>query len=116
MEPSERQPAARSASRATAVAAALSDLGIRPNERVLIMLPDGPGFADAFSGAVQRGAVPLPVNPGLTAADVAAIATETGARLVLAPTEWIQGLSGLEAEPLILVEGLQGLWAAALSP
>jgi acyl-CoA synthetase (AMP-forming)/AMP-acid ligase II len=36
---------------------------VRPAERVLIMLPDGPGFAEAFAGTIKQGAVPLPVNP-----------------------------------------------------
>ena len=49
--------------RTAAVAAALAELGVRPAERVLIMLPDGPGFAEAFAGTIKQGAVPLPVNP-----------------------------------------------------
>jgi acyl-CoA synthetase (AMP-forming)/AMP-acid ligase II len=35
--------------RTAAVVAALAELGVRPEERVLIMLPDGPGFAEAFA-------------------------------------------------------------------
>jgi acyl-CoA synthetase (AMP-forming)/AMP-acid ligase II len=108
------QPSGKPADRAVAIAAALAEFGVRPEERVLIMLPDGPGFIDAFTGAMQRGAVPMAVDPRLTAADVAAIATKTGARLVLASAERIHGLADLEAEPLVLVEGLQGLWTAAL--
>jgi hypothetical protein len=52
---------------ALAAAAALGELDVRPDDRVLIMLPDGPGFADAFAGTIQQGAVPLPVNPLLPA-------------------------------------------------
>lgn len=78
------------------------------------MISGGPDFVDAFTGAMRRGAVPLPVNPRLPAADVAVIAAETGARLVLASAEGIHGLTDLEAEPLVPVEGLQGLWVAAL--
>jgi acyl-CoA synthetase (AMP-forming)/AMP-acid ligase II len=48
---------------AAAVAIALGELDVRPEDRVLIMLPDGPGFAESFTGAMQQGAVPLPVNP-----------------------------------------------------
>lgn len=47
-----------------AVVATLTKLHVRPNDRVLIMLPDGPGFAEAFSGAIQQGAVPLPASSG----------------------------------------------------
>lgn len=102
------------ADRAAAVAAALAELGVRPDDRVLIMLPDGPGFLEAFLGVVQRDAVPLPVNPRLATADVAAIVTETGARLVLASAKQIHRLADLNAEPPVLVDGLRGLWAAAL--
>ena len=51
------------ADQTAAVAAALAELGVRPEERVLIMLPDGPGFAEAFASTIAQGAVPLPVNP-----------------------------------------------------
>jgi acyl-CoA synthetase (AMP-forming)/AMP-acid ligase II len=108
------QPSGEPADRAVAIAAALAELGVRPEERVLIMLPDGPGFIDAFTGAMKRGAVPLAVDPRRPAADVAAIATKTGAQLVLASPEQIHELADLEAEPLALVDGLQGLWTAAL--
>jgi acyl-CoA synthetase (AMP-forming)/AMP-acid ligase II len=87
---------------------------LRPQERVLIMLPDGPVFVDAFTGTIRRGAVPLPVNPQLSAADVAAIVIHTGARLVLASAELIHGLAELDAGPPVRVDGHQKLWAAAL--
>lgn len=80
----------------------------------MIMLPDGPGFIDAVNGAMERGAVPLPVNPRLPAVDVAAIATETDARLVPTSAELIYELADLEAEPPILADRHRGLWAAAL--
>jgi long-chain acyl-CoA synthetase len=102
------------ADRTAAVVVALAELGVRPKERVLIMLPDGPGFADAFAGAIQQGAVPLPVNPLLPAHDLVTVAAEAGARLVLASADQIHALADLDAEPPVLVEGPQGLWAVAL--
>jgi acyl-CoA synthetase (AMP-forming)/AMP-acid ligase II len=39
------------------------------------MLPDGPGFVDAFAGAMQQGAVPLPVNPLLSVREVVTVTT-----------------------------------------
>jgi acyl-CoA synthetase (AMP-forming)/AMP-acid ligase II len=95
------------ANRASAVTAALAELDVRPDDRVLIMLPDGPGFLETVLGVMQRGAVPLSVNPGLAAADVAAIAAETGARLVLASAKRIPQLAGLDAQPPVLVKGLR---------
>jgi hypothetical protein len=43
------------------------------------MLPDGPGFAEAFAGIIEHQALPLPVNPLLAAPDITAAATKTGA-------------------------------------
>lgn len=97
-----------------AVAAALAQLGVRPGERVLIMLPDGPGFAQAFAGTIKQQAVPLPVNPLLAVQDIAAAATKAGARLLLASAEQIHTLTDLAAEPPVLIDGPQGPWAAAL--
>jgi acyl-CoA synthetase (AMP-forming)/AMP-acid ligase II len=73
------------------------------------MLPDGPGFAEAFAGVIKQGAVPLPVNPPLLAHDLVAVATEAGARLVLASADQIHGLADLDTEPPVLIDGPQGL-------
>lgn len=99
---------------AAAVAVALGELDVRPDDRVLIMLPDGPGFAESFTGVMQQGAVPLPVNPLLPAQDILPVAAEAGARLLLASVDRILALAELVAEPPALIEGPQGLWAAAL--
>jgi acyl-CoA synthetase (AMP-forming)/AMP-acid ligase II len=96
------------------VVAALVELDVRPAERVLIMPPDGPGFAEAFAATIQQGAVPLPVNPLLPVPDIVAVAAEAGARLVLASADQIHALADLDTEPPVLIDGPQGLWAAAL--
>ncbi len=103
-----------SAERTTAVATALAELGVRPGDRVLIMLPDGPGFAEAFAGTIQHQAVPLPVNPLLAAPDIAAAATNTGAQLLVASPEQIPTLTDLGIEPPVLIDGTRGHWAAVL--
>jgi len=41
---------------------ALRRLGVRMEERVLLLLRDGPGFVYAFWGAIKVGAVPIPTN------------------------------------------------------
>ena len=49
--------------RVNRVGDALRDgLGVRPEERVLLLLLDGPEMAYAFFGAIKIGAVPIPVN------------------------------------------------------
>jgi acyl-CoA synthetase (AMP-forming)/AMP-acid ligase II len=49
--------------RAAAVAGALVSLGVRPGERVALVLPTGPDFMDAFFGTLLAGAVPVPLYP-----------------------------------------------------
>jgi long-chain acyl-CoA synthetase len=46
-----------------AFAAGLHALGIRPGERIAIMLPNVPQFVIAFYGALRAGAVVVPTNP-----------------------------------------------------
>src|ERR671916_399988 len=92
--------------KAAAVAAALTELSVCPGERVLIMLPDGPGFAEAFAATITHQAVPLPVNPLLSPHDIMATAAKAGARLLLASAEQIQTLTDLLGnKPPILIEG-----------
>src|SRR5882672_3152765 len=41
----------------------LKDLGVRREERVLIVGYDGAGWVASFLGAIRMGAIPVPVNP-----------------------------------------------------
>jgi acyl-CoA synthetase (AMP-forming)/AMP-acid ligase II len=97
-----------------AVVAALAELDVRPEERVLIMLPDGPGFAEAFAGTIEHGAVPLPVDPLLPAHGIAAVAAEADAQLILVSADRVPALDDLDAQPPVLVYGPHGRWAAVL--
>lgn len=99
---------------AAAVAAALAELEVRPADRVLVMLFEGPGFADAFAGVIQQGAVPLPANPLLSARDMVAVAAEADARLVLVSADRVAALADFAARPPVLVDGSHGGWAAVL--
>lgn len=40
----------------------LKGLGVKPSERVMIVLPDSPMFVYAFLGSIKYGACPVPVN------------------------------------------------------
>jgi acyl-CoA synthetase (AMP-forming)/AMP-acid ligase II len=71
------------ADQTAAVATMPAELGVRPGERMLIMLPDGPDFAAAFAGTIRHGAVRLPINPLLFTHDIVAAAAQSGARLLL---------------------------------
>jgi acyl-CoA synthetase (AMP-forming)/AMP-acid ligase II len=97
-----------------AVADVLTELDVRRNERVLIMLPDGPGFAESCAGTLHHDAVPLPVSPRLTAHDLAATAGQASARRLLASPDQLPTLTELDTEPPILVNGPHGPWVAVL--
>jgi benzoate-CoA ligase family protein len=46
-----------------------TELGVRPEERILLLLLDGPEMVFAFFGAIKIGAVPIPVNTLWTPTD-----------------------------------------------
>lgn len=99
---------------ALAVAAAVGKVDVRPDDRVLVMLPDGPYFVDAFAGVMHQVALPLPANPLLSAHDIVTVAADAGARVVLVSADRIPALADLEAEPPVLIDGPHGCWAAVL--
>ena len=57
--------------------------GIKPGERVVITLPDGPEFAAALFGICQIGAVAVMINTTKKPAEVQGLAAEAGAKLVI---------------------------------
>jgi benzoate-CoA ligase family protein len=66
-----------------AAAAGLRRLGIRREERLLMILRDGPELAVAILAAMRIGAVALPVNPLLPPRDLVAIARDARARCAI---------------------------------
>jgi benzoate-CoA ligase len=62
---------------------ALKRLGVRPEERVMILLPDCPEFIYAFFGAIKIGAVAVPINTLLTPADYEYLLTDSRARVLI---------------------------------
>ena len=44
-------------------------LGVRPEERVLLLMLDSPEMVYSFFGAIKIGAVPVPINTLWTPAD-----------------------------------------------
>src|SRR5689334_7067837 len=49
----------------------LRELGVQQEQRVLLLLPDGPEFVAAYFGAMKIGAVAVPTSTTLRAADYA---------------------------------------------
>jgi benzoate-CoA ligase family protein len=61
----------------------LRNLGVRFEERVLLLLLDTPEFAISFFGAIKIGAVPVPVNTLLKPADYTYLLNNSRARVAI---------------------------------
>lgn len=66
---------------------ALRRLGIRPEERVLLVVLDSPAFVYSFWGALKIGAIPVPVNTSLNTEDYAYLLDDSRARLLIVSAE-----------------------------
>lgn len=62
---------------------ALRNLGVRIEERVLLLLLDTPEFAISFFGAIKIGAVPVPVNTLLKSTDYKYLLNNSRARVAV---------------------------------
>ena len=63
---------------------ALTDVGVEPEQRVMIALPDGPGFVGALFGTLKIGAAVVMVNPQLKPDAIEYFYSYTRARVVVA--------------------------------
>jgi acyl-coenzyme A synthetase/AMP-(fatty) acid ligase len=61
----------------------LRKLGVRMEERVFLLLLDTPEFAASFFGAIKIGAVPVPTNTLLKAADYQYLLNDSRARVCI---------------------------------
>jgi long-chain acyl-CoA synthetase len=82
--------------RARAAGALLRQRGVEVGDRVAVKLPNGPEFAAAWFGALQLGAIVVPLNVLLAAPEVDERMRIAGARLLVDDTSLLQG----DAEPL----------------
>jgi len=74
----------RIAERSARLAAVLRRAGVRPEERVLLVLPDGFEFAESFFGVLRAGAVFAMVNPLLKQEEYRYYLEYSKARVVIA--------------------------------
>jgi len=65
------------------VAQLLRDLGVAAGERVLVRLPNCIEYPIVFLGALKRGAVPVPTSVLLTPEEVAYLARDSGASVLV---------------------------------
>ncbi len=67
---------------------ALLAAGLRPGDRVLMVIKDCPAFFYLFWGAIKAGIVPAPLNTMLRAADYAYLFEDSGCGLVVYSNEF----------------------------
>src|SRR5579884_759296 len=77
---------------------ALRTLGVRPEERVLLLLLDSPEFAWLFWGAIRIGAVPIPTNTALHPADYAYMLRDSRASVLAVSEELLPAVEGVLAD------------------
>ena len=70
------------------VQAALVTMGVAQGDRVLMVLNDDPVFVAWFIGCLRSGVVPVPVSTMLLATDLAALASDCGAVLLVISDEY----------------------------
>lgn len=64
-------------------AALRDELGVRPEERVLLLMLDGPEMVCAFFGAIKIGAIPIPINTLWTPADYEFVLSDSRAAVAV---------------------------------
>jgi acyl-coenzyme A synthetase/AMP-(fatty) acid ligase len=78
----------------------LRRLSVRIEERVLLLLLDGPEFAISFFGAIKIGAVPVPVNTLLKPADYQYILNNSRARVAVVSESLYPQIQAISREQL----------------
>src|SRR5438105_3041770 len=73
-------------------AAALSSLGVAKGDRVALVAGNVPEFIDALYGTARAGGIVCPLNPMLTAAELASILRDAGASLAVTELDHLPAL------------------------
>jgi benzoate-CoA ligase len=101
---------AQLAERSNRLGNALRDLGIQAEQRVFLLLPDGPAFVYGFLGAMKIGAVPIPGNTLLKPQDYAYMLRDSRAVAAIVSPSLLPQVLGLPEGDLphlrwLLVDG-----------
>jgi len=84
----------------------LKGLGVRIEERVLLLLLDTPEFAVGFFGAIKIGAVPVPVNTLLKPADYKYLLNNSRARVAIVSASLLPLLHAIPRKELRYLEAI----------
>lgn len=100
----ERRTYAEIAVRARKLAAALRSAGVRPEERVLLVLPDRFEFAESFFGLLRAGGVFAMVNPLLKREEYAYYVAYSKARVAIVHADVLPEFAPVAREARLLKE------------
>src|ERR1035438_158970 len=90
-------------------AAALTGLGLRPEQRLVMFMADSPEFVTVYLAAMRMGAVPVPVSTMLHADGLAELLRDSRARLLAITPEF----AATAAEAVTAAPDLRGVLAPA---
>jgi long-chain acyl-CoA synthetase len=82
----------------SALAAALALLGVRPGDRVALMLPNTPQFVVAEFGAWKASAIVAPLNPLYSDQELAGALNRTGAGTVVTLTRFYETVKRIQPQ------------------
>lgn len=95
--------------RANQAARAFTEAGLKPQDRMLLLMHDRPEFFYVYLGALKAGIVPVGLNVRLSVKDLAHIIGDSGARLVVAEADFIElfdnAVAGNRQPPQLIVHG-----------
>jgi benzoate-CoA ligase family protein len=74
---------------------ALRRLGVRPEERVVVLLADGPEFVYSFFGAIKIGAIPIPLNTLWKPADYGHVLRDSRAAVAIVGDELLPAIDAV---------------------
>ena len=83
---------------ANKTANAFRDLGVRVDDRILVLMLDVPQFYAVFWGAIKIGAVPIPVNTMLTPNDYEYYLNDSHARVLVVSEQLIPVITKIEGD------------------
>src|SRR5688572_26206186 len=104
-------------SQSDAFAAALAARGVRPGDRVALLLPNCPQFFIAEFGAWKAGAIVVPLNPIYSERELEATLSSTGASVVVVLTPFYQRIKTIQGRTkvkLVIATSIKEYLPAAL--